>query len=200
MAKAYHHGDLKKTAIEKTVEIIQQKGEADFTLREVAQSLKVSHTAVYRHFSSKQDLLSHIAEEGFSNLCSAFAKELAGARTPKLKLEALGRAYIEFALHHSGHYRSMFHQELRCAKEQRPELETAGMAALSHLVEILAVGMKADVFKKDDPLTTARSVWSSLHGFSVLLIDGQFQSLKSKTKISEGIRQHLAFVTKALSK
>ncbi|WP_374027708.1 TetR/AcrR family transcriptional regulator [Bdellovibrio bacteriovorus] len=200
MAKTYHHGDLKTAAIKKTVEIIQKKGEADFTLREIAQSLKVSHTAVYRHFKSKQDLLSHIAEEGFHNLNQAFNTEIAKARSPRQKLSALGRAYIEFALSHSGHYRSMFHQELRCAKDQRPELEEVGLRSFSILVECLQEGMKSQVFRKTDALIAARSVWSGIHGFSVLMIDGQFQSLQSRTSVAEAIEQHLAFLERSLLK
>nr|BFD68784.1 TetR/AcrR family transcriptional regulator [Bdellovibrio sp. HAGR004] len=198
MAKTYHHGDLKKAAIRRTVEIIQKKGEADFTLREVAQSLKVSHTAVYRHFKSKQDLLSHIAEEGFNKLTQAFLKELENHRQPRQRLQAIGKVYIEFALLHSGHYRSMFHQELRCAKEQRPEVEEAGWRALNILIECITAGIKSQTFRKTDPTIAARSVWSGIHGFSVLLIDGQFQSLESKAAIDEALTNHLSFLERGL--
>lgn len=200
MAKMYHHGDLKQAAIKRTVEIIQKKGEADFTLREIAQSLKVSHTAVYRHFKSKQDLLSHIAEEGFNKLCQDFVEELQKHRTPRQRLHTIGKVYIEFALKHAGHYRSMFHQELRCAEYQRPELEAAGYQAFNILVDCLNEGMKTQVFRKTDPTTTGRFIWSGIHGFSILLIDGQFQSLGSKTAINDAIDGHLSFLEQALLK
>ncbi|MFV3407933.1 TetR/AcrR family transcriptional regulator [Bdellovibrio bacteriovorus] len=200
MAKTYHHGDLKTAAIKKTVEIIQKKGEADFTLREIAQSLKVSHTAVYRHFKSKQDLLSHIAEEGFNNLIAAFENSTAGLRSPRQRLTALGRTYIEFALRHSGHYRAMFHQELRCAKDQRAELEAAGYKAFAILADCLHDGMKSQIFKKSNPEEAGRSVWSGIHGFSVLMIDGQFQSLTNKAALNEAIDGHLVFLERALLK
>ncbi|ASD62253.1 TetR/AcrR family transcriptional regulator [Bdellovibrio bacteriovorus] len=200
MAKTYHHGDLKTAAIKKTVEIIQKKGEADFTLREIAQSLKVSHTAVYRHFKSKQDLLSHIAEEGFNNLIAAFENSTAGLRSPRQRLTALGRTYIEFALSHSGHYRAMFHQELRCAKDQRAELEAAGYKAFAILADCLHDGMKSQIFKKSNPEEAGRSVWSGIHGFSVLMIDGQFQSLTNKAALNEAIDGHLVFLERALLK
>ncbi|WP_413943605.1 TetR/AcrR family transcriptional regulator [Bdellovibrio sp. HCB-162] len=200
MVKSYHHGDLKSAAIKKTVEVIQKKGEVDFTLREIAKSLKVSHTAVYRHFKSKQDLLSYIAEEGFLALMQAFEKELLHARTPRQKLQASGRAYIEFALQNPGHYRSMFHQELRCSKEQRKELDEIGAKAFSSLLDILQEGMKAHVFKKEDPLSVARSIWASIHGFSILLLDGQFQSVKSKNDTKNAIDQHLDFLERAVLK
>ena len=182
MAKTYHHGDLKTAAIRKTVEIIQKKGDVDFTLREIAQSLKVSHTAVYRHFQSKQDLLSHIAEQGFAALTDSFIEQIARARTSRQKLLASGRAYIDFALKNPGHYRSMFHRDLRCEEAQRPELDE----------------VQNQTFRKLDPLVAARNIWSSVHGFSILLLDGQFESVRSKSEIETAIEEHLSWIERAL--
>ncbi|KYG70673.1 TetR family transcriptional regulator [Bdellovibrio bacteriovorus] len=200
MAKTYHHGDLKSEAVKKAVEIIQKKGEVDFTLREIAQSLKVSHTAVYRHFTSKQDLLSYIAEEGFRAFSEKMMNEVPKGKTVRQKLRIAGKTYIEFALNNVGHYRSMFHQELRCATEQRPELEQVGAEAFMTLMDLISEGMKNQVFKKDDPRTVARFVWSSIHGFSILLLDGQFESLQSKASIQDGIDHHLEMIERALLK
>ncbi|MCM2350462.1 MAG: TetR/AcrR family transcriptional regulator [Bacteriovoracaceae bacterium] len=139
----------------------------DFTLREIATALKVSHTAIYRHFKSKQDLLSYIAEEGFHNLCHQFEFELEKVRSSRMKFKSLIRTYIHFALLNSGHYRSMFHHELRCENSLRPELEIAGMNAFNHLMEIYQSGVKEPVFRKDKPEIMARSIWSSIHGFQI---------------------------------
>ncbi len=200
MAKKYHHGDLKSAILQKAVEIIQKKGEVDFTLREIAESLKVSHTAVYRHFKSKRDLLSHIAEEGFLALSADFESSIKGLRTPRQKLHVLGKCYIEFAFRNQGHYRSMFHQELRCGEEVRPELEAAGHQAFSILESVIQEGMRTQIFLKDSSAMAARTIWSAVHGFSTLLIDGQFQSLTTIPSIREGIEAHLKFVERCLLK
>lgn len=198
MAKTYHHGDLKTAAIRKTVEIIQKKGDVDFTLREIAQSLKVSHTAVYRHFQSKQDLLSHIAEQGFAALTDSFIEQIAQARTSRQKLQASGRVYIEFALKNPGHYRSMFHHELRCEEAQRPELDEVQRKAFASLLELIQGGIQNQTFRKMDPMVAARNVWSSVHGFSILLLDGQFESVKSKSEIEVAIEEHVNWIERAL--
>ena len=198
MTKTYHHGDLKRAVLENAIETIQQRNAAIFTLREIAQHLKVSHTAVYRHFSSKHDLLSAIAHEGFQTLCSLFARELSELKDPQEKLLAISEAYIHFALEHHGHYRTMFHQELRCTVERQEHLEEAGNMALNYLLEAIDEGIKAKVFTKDDPQTLSQDVWSSLHGFSTLLIDGQFQSLYSKKKRDESISRHSRFILRGL--
>ncbi|HEY1079368.1 MAG TPA: TetR/AcrR family transcriptional regulator [Bdellovibrio sp.] len=200
MAKTYHHGDLKSAAIKKTVEIIQKKGEVDFTLREIATSLKVSHTAVYRHFKSKSDLLASIAEEGFTLLVDGFGEAVKDLKTPRQRFQALGRAYIEFALANPAHYRAMFHRELRCEKERRAELEAIGDKAFVALMNSLQDGMKAHTYRKADPAIVARSVWAGIHGFSILLLDGQFQSLNNKAQIKSAIEAHLDFIERSVLK
>jgi len=200
MAKTYHHGDLKSAAAKETIKIIRKKDEVNFTLREIAQSLKVSHTAVYRHFKSKQDLLSYIAKEGFQNLLSSFEQTLTTVRTPRQKLHAIGQAYIEFAIDNPAHYRSMFHWELRCSETHDQELNENGEKSFQVLMGILQEGIKGQVFRKVDPLLTARSIWSSIHGFSILYLDGQLQDVRTKTDIKAAIECHLEFIERSILK
>ena len=57
----YHHGNLKKTIVQTAIQLIEERGEASFTIRELAKSVGVSHAAAYRHFRSKRQLLAKIA-------------------------------------------------------------------------------------------------------------------------------------------
>ncbi|MFO1470172.1 MAG: TetR/AcrR family transcriptional regulator [Turneriella sp.] len=50
--------------------ILDKKGMEGLTLREVARAAKVSHTAPYRHFKDKEDILAAIAEVGFQDLAA----------------------------------------------------------------------------------------------------------------------------------
>jgi AcrR family transcriptional regulator len=72
----YHHGNLKKTMVQTAIQLIEERGEASFTIRELAKSVGVSHAAAYRHFRSKRELLAQIAEEGWNietNCCHCSA-------------------------------------------------------------------------------------------------------------------------------
>jgi hypothetical protein len=200
MAKSYHHGNLKSEIIKKAAEIIQKKGQTDFTLREIAQSLKVSHAAVYRHFKSKQDLLSHLAEEGFYVLTAKMISEIPKGRSIRQKMNLAGRAYIEFAINNVGHYRSMFHPDLHCNGPRRPELNAAGEKAFATLLEIIMDGIESKIFVKKDPRQVANFAWSSIHGFSILLLDGQLESLQSDSAVQSGIIQHLDMIERSLLK
>ena len=54
----YHHGDLRKALIKKGLERLRKGAAETLSLREIARSVGVSATAVYRHFPDKAALLS----------------------------------------------------------------------------------------------------------------------------------------------
>ena len=66
--RPYHHGDLRRSLIQAGSKLIEEKGLAGLSLREVARVAGVSHTAPYRHFQDKADLLAAIAQVGFEQL------------------------------------------------------------------------------------------------------------------------------------
>src|SRR5262245_22032342 len=88
----YHHGKLKETLIRVAIELIEKRGDASFTIRELAKLAGVSHAAAYRHFRSKRELLAQIAEEGFHALQASFDEALAqhAGRSCRARIKALG--------------------------------------------------------------------------------------------------------------
>ena len=55
--KPYHHGNLRNSLIEAGIELINQEGTKQFSLRKVAALCGVSHAAPYSHFKNKEELL-----------------------------------------------------------------------------------------------------------------------------------------------
>lgn len=200
MVKSFHHGDLKRATMDQALLYIQQRGEVSFTLREIANDLGVSHTAVYRHFQSKSDLLSYIAEEGFDLLSQKFEEIAGSSKSTKTALRKIGSTYINFSLQFPQYYRSMFHSELRCSKGQRMELEVAGQKAFTYLLDVLEQGMKEGFFKKTDLMLAGRFVWSSLHGFCSLQLDGQFESVNTNAEVKASIDGHLKYLESSFLK
>ena len=191
MKKSYHHGDLKKATLRKAVETIQKRGEVDFTLREIATSLKVSHSAVYRHFKSKKELLSAIAESGFELLTAASEKEVARSASNKRQLMGFAQAHLQFALKNPGHYRCMFHHELCGIRGKSKTYLAACESAFAVLEKLVEAGMKNGSFKKGPTKPAAQFVWSTLHGHALLSLDGHLAS---------NPEAHLLFIEKSLAK
>ena len=102
----YHHGDLRRALLLEAVRTIHAHGAAALTLRGVGDRLGVSRTALYRHFADKQALLHEVAAEGFRMLRAALMD--AWGRGGRRGFDAMGRAYVQFAIDHPSHYRVMF--------------------------------------------------------------------------------------------
>ncbi len=54
----YHHKNLRNELIEKGIELVEEYGMQQLSLRKVAQACNVSHAAPYSHFKNKDDLIS----------------------------------------------------------------------------------------------------------------------------------------------
>ena len=106
----YHHGRLRQALIETAVKTIAQRGVDALSLRELAARAGVSPGAPYHHFPNRSDLLASIAEEGFTRLeAKLIAAHDAAPDDASARLEALGLAYVTFAVSSLGYFRVMFH-------------------------------------------------------------------------------------------
>jgi AcrR family transcriptional regulator len=56
--RPYHHGNLKQELIDTALEMIEKEGPESITMRELAKRLDTSRTAPYRHYDSKEALLT----------------------------------------------------------------------------------------------------------------------------------------------
>jgi AcrR family transcriptional regulator len=76
--------------------VLESEGIDGLTIRRVAQRAELSPMALYRHFAGKDALLNALMEDGLA----AWEKIVRGirARDPLEWLEALGEAYLDFAL------------------------------------------------------------------------------------------------------
>jgi AcrR family transcriptional regulator len=170
--KTYHHGDLCKALIEGAIELISEADLSSLSLREVARRVGVSHAAPYRHFQDKEALLAAVAEEGFIKLTQAMKQ--AGDRAisdPLKRLEAIGVAYVKFAIAHPTHYRVMFGRQKR-EQDRYPSLNKAGKEAFAVLVEAIEAGQKTGKLSSEDSVQLAWAAWSSVHGLAMLIMDG----------------------------
>jgi AcrR family transcriptional regulator len=169
--KRYHHGDLRRALVDASMALIGECGPDGFTLREVARRAKVSHTAPYRHFRDKSDLLAAVAEQGFAGLSRAMAKSLEGIRSPLERLRRCGAAYVAFALEHTAQFRVMFGVELD--PERHPSARAAAEAAFGALMGVIAECQAANFLAAGETRKKALIAWSLVHGIAHLAIGRQ---------------------------
>ncbi|MEM8933179.1 MAG: TetR/AcrR family transcriptional regulator, partial [Acidobacteriota bacterium] len=66
--RSYHHGDLRAALVDAAARLLEDDGATALSLRSVAREAGVSHTAPYRHFRDKHELLEAVAASGFRAL------------------------------------------------------------------------------------------------------------------------------------
>jgi AcrR family transcriptional regulator len=171
----YHHGDLRQSLIDAAIALISEEGIGDLSLRQVARRAGVSHNAPYRHFEDKEALLAAVAEQGFQSLRAAMesAQQVIPSDSSQ-RLEAIGIAYVNFALAHPAYYRLMF-GDYRYNFSKYSAVAEAAQQSFMVLASAIREGQVAGIFRSADPVDMARVTWSLLHGQSMLALDNKLQ-------------------------
>lgn len=165
----YRHGDLRNALLDAAAELVSARGGPDFSLREIAARVGVRHAAAYRHFASKEAILSALAARAFERMAARFAAvEKRHGKDADARIEALGDAYLSMVRDEPGAYRVMFAN----VSEPDPACEAAARQCFDALLRAIADGQAAGVVRRDLPaIAIAAANWSALHGLAMLEID-----------------------------
>lgn len=165
---AYHHGDLKDALLTASREIIEADGVEQFTLRESARRAGVSHGAPAHHFGDKTGLLTELAARALEErmaLSNRYARD--AGDDPLSRLQARGRAYIEYAITNKGLH------DLICRTElldwENPRLKAVHEASTRDLVETLSAATGRSLDPSKERNVTTLLAWAVVHGFSALV-------------------------------
>ncbi len=160
---AYHHGALRQALIDGTKEILAERGHSQFSLNEVARRVGVSTAAPYRHFASRDELLTAVAIEGYELLYQTLDRAAASTEEPQERLLRIGGAYVRFAHDHRELFMTMFHDE----QSDGP----VGMESFDVLRDVVAAAQQAKVLSGNTSAELlARSIWAALHGIAELML------------------------------
>jgi AcrR family transcriptional regulator len=169
--QGYHHGDLRAALLAAAALLLEKDGAEALSFRAIAREVGVSQTAPYNHFESKEHLLATVAEEGFRSF-TALQRAGPPARSPRHRLNALGRAYVAFACAHPQLYRLMFGVGLADWKRYPSLVEAAEQSCLP--VQQVLADMASHGKPAARPAQAAWiATWAMVHGLASLLIDGK---------------------------
>jgi AcrR family transcriptional regulator len=168
-------------------------------LREATRMVGVVPNAAYRHFADRDALLAAVRDEAVKELAGRMADGMSNVRpgphTPtgaRLRLRAVGQAYLEFARTEPGLFDTAF-----AVPHHAGGPESDAPAPLGLLQAGLDNFVSAGILGSARRLNVEYPIWASVHGLAVLL-RGPLGSLpeREKTRL-EG--QLLAFIGAALS-
>jgi AcrR family transcriptional regulator len=150
--------------------LFAEQGPDAVTMRQLAAELGVSPMTPYRYFQDKDDILAAVRTNGFTQFALALEKARSGADGAHAIGEAVGEAYVRFALEHPHSYKLMFDMN-QPNVEKYPELIAAGQRARAtmtdHVKDSIAAGLYAG-----DPEQIGLMMWAAVHGVVVLQLAG----------------------------
>jgi AcrR family transcriptional regulator len=163
----YHHGDLRAALVRAAMDLLEEGGEAELSLRAVARRAGVSAAAPYRHYDDREALVSAVAAVGYHELAERLAAAHPSPSTPD-ELASAAVAYVQFALERPALFRIMFGQPCDRDSDER----VAATAAVSLYVR----GIVERTFPQEDSEALATAVWALVHGLAFLHLDGKLDA------------------------
>lgn len=158
---AYHHGDLPTVLLQKTEELLAERGADGFSLREVARRADVAAAAPSHHFGNATGLLTAVATKSFREMTARFQAAGAKAAAPKEHLVALCQAYVDHHAANVGGAAIMFRWELLAT--DNPDFAEACSASFNELSASVRKNVKPT--KTDEEIEAiAKVIWAAMHG------------------------------------
>lgn len=173
----YHHGDLRAALLRAAMELLEESGEADLSLRAVARRAGVSAAAPYRHYADREALVSAVAAVGYQELAQQLAAAHPSPSTPE-QLASVAIAYVQFALERPALFRIMFTEPCDRDNDDR----VAATAAVAQYVRAIV----ERAFPEADAEALATAIWALVHGLAFLHLDGKLDAT-SPTLVADRI-------------
>ncbi|MFE6039911.1 TetR/AcrR family transcriptional regulator [Streptomyces sp. NPDC056452] len=179
----HHQGALRERLVDVGVELVIAEGPASLGLREIARRAGVSHGAPRRYFPTHHALLSAIARRGFQELGARFESALAVPGSARTRLEAVARAYVQYALDCRGMFELMFRHDLlegASLPPDQPKLRESSLPLFEQMAGLVAqCRVEAVTGGRSEPGENAApddggaavmtaALWSNLHGVAQL--------------------------------
>lgn len=169
---AYHHGDLRAAAIAAGMKRITDGAHPDLGLRALARDLRVSATALYRHFPNKDALLDALAMEAANQLGANQAKAGIAAGGGREGFAEVGITYVRWAVENPALMRLIYD---RLGKVDLAAGDPSEMGeAFRQLREGIAAMMPENM-TTEQRTVAALHAWSLVHGLAMLILDGQVE-------------------------
>ena len=166
---------LRQQILDAARDLLVRDGYEKLSMRRVAERIDYSPTAIYLHFTDKQDLVFSLCDETFARLVHALETLPQEFSDPLVRLRKGLERYIAFGLDHPDHYVPAFvlppPDDLDPRRKQESmSPESNGLKALGCLRDCIADGVRTRKLRKVDPEVAARAAWAACHGITSLLI------------------------------
>jgi AcrR family transcriptional regulator len=163
--------------LDATESLYAKHGWEAVTMDQVARTARLSRALLYVYFRDKDDLLFAIGERAMKLLYQRFAAALETPGSGRDKVDAIGRAYMGYALEfrHFFDFCSRFqsHEVSSAATPNEEACHQAGEAVMDLLVQAIQTGVEDGSISAElarEPRLLGMSLWAFTHGIVQITI------------------------------
>ena len=186
---------LDQRLVQVALDLLTEQGLEGLSLRRIARRAGVSHGAPARHFRSHSDLLAEVAARGFALLAEAIQKcdaQLSDDASPRLRLVAAGRAYVDCAVASPALFALMFRPE--DLDVTNASYLRVSQAAFHALLTRVRAAQQSGWHAQRDARLVAGSMWASVHGLATLWAQGAFRGPLPDASLDDALTTTLELI------
>jgi AcrR family transcriptional regulator len=180
--------ELRDACIVAAREVIAEHGIEKLSLREVSRKLGVSHQAPYKHYPSRDHLLTEVMRRCFQGF-AAYLDSRAHFDDPREDLESLGLQYLAYARQHPLEYRLMFGTTWPASASQAQLIRDA-----THAFDVLRGVLRRihgeSAAARELVELDALYIWSSVHGLAGVMNNQCIDKLDLKARVLKQAVRH----------
>jgi AcrR family transcriptional regulator len=182
-------GQVRQGLIDAGIELARRGGPNAVVLREATRHVGVAPNAAYRHFKDRDALLNAVSVAAMRDLAGRMEARIAlvpnryGTKIgAKARLNAIGEAYLDFALSEPGLFETAFsvpkHMQYATDADAAGQGGRTPFQLLSAALDELA---DAGVLPRERRPNAEFAVWSGVHGMAMLTNQGPLREIPETT-------------------
>lgn len=160
--KRLPEGERRRSILHAALAVLSSEGYSGMTTARVAREVGVAEPILYRHFSSKREMLRALLDEVITRMMAAFRELIEGETDPIAALHRICRAYPELSRRYGREFR-IINESVFQAKdpETRERLSRHYNAYRAFLQLLIKKGQRAGGLRKDIPAEVG--AWHMIH-------------------------------------
>jgi AcrR family transcriptional regulator len=142
------------------------------TMRRVAQAVRITPMAIYRHYRDRADLLNALADDGFEQLAARLASR-SFSGSVEHRLMKMAEIYLDHALESPRLFELMFLKPRKGARRYPRDFVAGRSPTANLMVDVVREGMESDYFRKANALEIALEMGALSLGLIMLYLGGR---------------------------
>lgn len=182
MARRSAHSpeELRQRILEAAQGIIERDGLIGLSAREIARAIGYSPGTLYNIFENLDDLLLTLQTHMLAELVEVM-KAVPEEKTPQATIDALARAYLDFALRNKLMWNLLFTHSIP-TQMLAPTALVDNVNKISELVE-RPIGQMLKSSNKQETELAAKALWAGVHGVTAIAVTEKGPSLNPATAL-----------------